>query len=285
MEKIQDLHHFHEKFWLPKSEKHIPECLKITSNSEPKYGLNPVKIKVMKETLAHRVLRSKKKESGLEKEIQHKQKPDFCRQEFCQYPKFLIGAACPKVHASFREAYAYDSEWPWRSKNHLNWLQTAQKYTDPLPSVQGWSNICMPDKETLVSDAGKLSVLDGLLGQLKAEGHRVLIYSQMTKMIDLLEEYMNHRKHTYIRLDGSSKIHERRDMVNDFQQRSDIFIFLLSTRAGGLGINLTAADTVIFYDSDWNPTVDQQAMDRAHRLGQTKQVTVYRLICKGTIGM
>merc|ERR1712008_228509 len=74
-----------------------------------------------------------------------------------------------------------------------------------------------------------------------------------------------------------------RDMVADFQNRQDIFIFLLSTRAGGLGINLTAADTVIFYDSDWNPTVDQQAMDRAHRLGQTKQVTVYRLICKGTI--
>ena len=69
-----------------------------------------------------------------------------------------------------------------------------------------------------------------------------------------------------MRLDGSSKIHERRDMVADFQTRQDIFVFLLSTRAGGLGINLTAADTVIFYDSDWNPTVDQQAMDRAHRL-------------------
>ncbi|KAH3851952.1 hypothetical protein DPMN_094439 [Dreissena polymorpha] len=91
------------------------------------------------------------------------------------------------------------------------------------------------------------------------------------------------KNHTYKRLDGSSKISERRDMVADFQARSDIFVFLLSTRAGGLGINLTAADTVIFYDSDWNPTVDQQAMDRAHRLGQTKQVTVYRLICKGTI--
>ena len=74
------------------------------------------------------------------------------------------------------------------------------------------------------------------------------------------------RQHSYMRLDGSSKIHERRDMVADFQNRQDIFVFLLSTRAGGLGINLTAADTVIFYDSDWNPTVDQQAMDRAHRL-------------------
>merc|ERR1712179_193104 len=105
----------------------------------------------------------------------------------------------------------------------------------------------------------------------------------MTRMIDLLEEYMSHRQHSFMRLDGSSKIHERRDMVADFQNRQDIFVFLLSTRAGGLGINLTAADTVIFYDSDWNPTVDQQAMDRAHRLGQTRQVTVYRLICKGTI--
>lgn len=152
-----------------------------------------------------------------------------------------------------------------------------------LRPYNGWSHITIPDKETLVTDSGKLSVLDGLLKRLKEEGHRVLIYSQMTKMIDLLEEYMWHRHHKYMRLDGSSKISERRDMVADFQARTDIFVFLLSTRAGGLGINLTAADTVIFYDSDWNPTVDQQAMDRAHRLGQTKQVTVYRLICKGSI--
>ncbi|XP_026088447.1 chromatin-remodeling ATPase INO80-like [Carassius auratus] len=138
-------------------------------------------------------------------------------------------------------------------------------------------------KESLITDSGKLHTLDLLLTRLKSQGHRVLIYSQMTRMIDLLEEYMVYRKHTYMRLDGSSKISERRDMVADFQSRTDIFVFLLSTRAGGLGINLTAADTVIFYDSDWNPTVDQQAMDRAHRLGQTKQVTVYRLICKGTI--
>ncbi|XP_042894335.1 chromatin-remodeling ATPase INO80-like isoform X1 [Penaeus japonicus] len=147
----------------------------------------------------------------------------------------------------------------------------------------GWSHVLIPDKHSLIMDAGKLYVLDTLLSRLKAEGHRVLIYSQMTKMIDLLEEYMWHRKHKYMRLDGSSKISDRRDMVADFQTKTDIFVFLLSTRAGGVGINLTAADTVIFYDSDWNPTVDQQAMDRAHRLGQTKQVTVYRLVCKATI--
>ncbi|GFY96189.1 DNA helicase INO80-like protein [Actinidia rufa] len=86
----------------------------------------------------------------------------------------------------------------------------------------------------------------------------------------MLTDYMNYRKYRYLRLDGSSSIMDRRDMVRDFQHRSDIFVFLLSTRAGGLGINLTAADTVIFYESDWNPTLDLQAMDRAHRLGQTK---------------
>lgn len=135
----------------------------------------------------------------------------------------------------------------------------------------------------LILDSGKLATLDRLLEKLKTEGHRCLIYFQMTRMIDLMEEYIAYKQYKYLRLDGSSKISDRRDMVSDWQTRPEIFIFLLSTRAGGLGINLTAADTVIFYDSDWNPTVDQQAMDRAHRLGQTKQVTVYRLITKGTI--
>ncbi|KAH0514568.1 DNA helicase INO80 [Microtus ochrogaster] len=171
-----------------------------------------------------------------------------------------------------------------------DWLnRRSQFFPEPAGGLwsirpqNGWSFIRIPGKESLITDSGKLYALDILLTRLKSQGHRVLIYSQMTRMIDLLEEYMVYRKHTYMRLDGSSKISERRDMVADFQTRNDIFVFLLSTRAGGLGINLTAADTVIFYDSDWNPTVDQQAMDRAHRLGQTKQVTVYRLICKGTI--
>ncbi|KAF4787962.1 DNA helicase INO80 [Turdus rufiventris] len=171
-----------------------------------------------------------------------------------------------------------------------DWLKQCSQFFPEHPGgllgirpQNGWSFIRIPDKESLITDSGKLHALDLLLTRLKSQGHRVLIYSQMTRMIDLLEEYMVYRKHTYMRLDGSSKISERRDMVADFQNRNDIFVFLLSTRAGGLGINLTAADTVIFYDSDWNPTVDQQAMDRAHRLGQTKQVTVYRLICKGTI--
>ncbi|KAI8137707.1 SNF2 family N-terminal domain-containing protein [Fennellomyces sp. T-0311] len=150
-------------------------------------------------------------------------------------------------------------------------------------SGHGYSMMKVPAMRDLILDSGKLATLDRLLEKLKAEGHRCLIYFQMTRMIDLFEEYIAYKQYKYLRLDGSSKISDRRDMVQDWQTRPEIFIFLLSTRAGGLGINLTAADTVIFYDSDWNPTVDQQAMDRAHRLGQTKQVTVYRLITKGTI--
>ena len=105
----------------------------------------------------------------------------------------------------------------------------------------------------------------------------------MTRMIDILEEYMSKKRYTYFRLDGSTNIADRRDMVNEFQINPNVFCFLLSTRAGGLGVNLTGADTVIFYDNDWNPTMDAQATDRAHRIGQTKPVSVYRLITKGTI--
>ncbi|KAM3180585.1 hypothetical protein ACTXT7_015997, partial [Hymenolepis weldensis] len=149
-----------------------------------------------------------------------------------------------------------------------------------LPLPPSWSHV---SPGYLIADSGKLKELDRLLAKLKREGHRVLIYSQMTKMIDLLEELMMYRSYAYLRLDGSSRLCDRRDMVAQWQTDPHWFVFLLSTRAGGLGINLTAADTVIFYDSDWNPTVDQQAMDRAHRLGQSKPITVYRLISKNTV--
>ncbi|KAK3681192.1 putative DNA helicase ino80 [Vermiconidia calcicola] len=153
----------------------------------------------------------------------------------------------------------------------------------PASQKQRFTHIQVPSMRRFVTDSGKLARLDQLLRQLKEGGHRVLLYFQMTKMIDLMEEYLTYRNYRYCRLDGSTKLEDRRDTVAAFQSSPDIFVFLLSTRAGGLGINLTSADTVIFYDSDWNPTIDSQAMDRAHRLGQTKQVTVYRLITRGTI--
>lgn len=144
------------------------------------------------------------------------------------------------------------------------------------------TTIYVPPLNTFIGDSGKMVILDELLPRLRAEGHRLLIYFQMTRMIDLIEDYLVRKGYTYLRLDGSLKASVRAEVIKDWQT-GDKFIFLLSTRAGGLGINLTAADTVIFYDSDWNPTADQQAMDRAHRLGQTRDVTVYRLITRGTV--
>lgn len=165
----------------------------------------------------------------------------------------------------------------------LELYPTKELLPTPDHEKKRFTNIAVPSMRRFVTDSGKLAKLDELLFRLKNEGHRVLLYFQMTRMIDLMEEYLTYRNYKYCRLDGSTKLEDRRDTVHDFQTRPDIFIFLLSTRAGGLGINLTSADTVIFYDSDWNPTIDSQAMDRAHRLGQTRQVTVYRLITRGTI--
>jgi chromatin-remodeling ATPase INO80 len=165
----------------------------------------------------------------------------------------------------------------------LDFYPSTRMLPAPDSEKKRFNSIVVPSMRRFVTDSGKLAKLDALLTQLKEEGHRVLLYFQMTKMIDLVEEYLTYRKYKYCRLDGSTKLEDRRDTVHDFQTRPEIFIFLLSTRAGGLGINLTTADTVIFYDSDWNPTIDSQAMDRAHRLGQTRQVTVYRLITRGTI--
>ncbi len=154
---------------------------------------------------------------------------------------------------------------------------------DLFYNMEGAADVEVPKFNKLVSDCAKLRILDDLLKKLKEEGHRCLIFCQMTKMLDILEDHLSWRKYTYFRMDGSSSIADRRDMVHEYQTSPNIFCFLLSTRAGGLGVTLTAADTVIFYDNDWNPTMDAQATDRAHRIGQTKKVTIYRLITKGTV--
>lgn len=102
----------------------------------------------------------------------------------------------------------------------------------------------------------------------KEGGHQVLIFSQMTETLNIMEDYLRYREWRYCRIDGSVKLMERQAQMDDFNTDKDIFVFMLSTRAGGLGINLQAADTVILFDSDWNPHQDAQAQDRAHRIGQ-----------------
>ncbi|XP_047401313.1 lymphoid-specific helicase-like [Sciurus carolinensis] len=137
--------------------------------------------------------------------------------------------------------------------------------------------------EELVTNSGKFLILDRMLPELKKRGHKVLLFSRMTRMLDILMDYCQLRNFNFSRLDGSMSCSEREENMHNFNTDRDVFIFLVSTRAGGLGINLTAADTVIIYDSDWNPQSDLQAQDRCHRIGQTKPVVVYRLVTANTI--
>jgi len=134
-----------------------------------------------------------------------------------------------------------------------------------------------------VQSSGKFVLLRKLLPKLKADGHRVLIFSQFTKVLDLMSDILETEGWRFERLDGSVSGTERQRAIDRFSDKnSDSFIFILSTRAGGVGINLTAADTVIVFDPDWNPQNDVQAMARVHRIGQTKTVQIYKLCTKGT---
>lgn len=159
----------------------------------------------------------------------------------------------------------------------------------PLSDFQLWQTIekyelsqaDIPDR--VILDSGKFAELDKLLPKLKSEGHRVLIFSQFTMMLDVLERYLDIRDHSYLRFDGQTAVVDRQEIIDRYTSDPNVFVFLLSTKAGGLGINLITADTVIIHDIDFNPYNDKQAEDRCHRLGQTKPVTIYKFIAEGTI--
>ena len=137
--------------------------------------------------------------------------------------------------------------------------------------------------QLMIKASGKLVLIDKLLPKLKADGHKVLIFSQMVRMLDILEDYIHAKGYSYERIDGTKRGNDRQEAIDRFSAKgSEKFIFLLCTKAGGLGINLTAADTCIIYDSDWNPQNDLQAQARCHRIGQTQMVKVYRLITRNT---
>uniref|UniRef100_A0A8C4I5P1 Chromodomain helicase DNA binding protein 8 n=1 Tax=Dicentrarchus labrax TaxID=13489 RepID=A0A8C4I5P1_DICLA len=168
----------------------------------------------------------------------------------CNHP-YLITGAEEKIVAELREVY------------------------DPLA----------PDfhLQALIRSAGKLVLLDKLLPRLKAGGHKVLIFSQMVRCLDILEDYLINKRYLYERIDGRVRGNLRQAAIDRFSKPdSDRFVFLLCTRAGGLGINLTAADTCVIFDSDWNPQNDLQAQARCHRIGQSKAVKVYRLITRNS---
>ncbi|XP_019408736.1 PREDICTED: SWI/SNF-related matrix-associated actin-dependent regulator of chromatin subfamily A containing DEAD/H box 1 isoform X3 [Crocodylus porosus] len=134
-----------------------------------------------------------------------------------------------------------------------------------------------------ILDSGKFRTLEHILSDLKEKGDRVVLFSQFTMMLDILEVLLKQQQHRYIRLDGKTQISERIHLIDEFNTDMGIFVFLLSTKAGGLGINLTSANVVILHDIDCNPYNDKQAEDRCHRVGQTREVQVIKLISKGTI--
>ncbi|KAI1841119.1 hypothetical protein JX266_012654 [Neoarthrinium moseri] len=154
---------------------------------------------------------------------------------------------------------------------------------DPWHEARMRLSIQFPDKRLLQYDCGKLQALDRLLRKLQTGGHRALIFTQMTKVLDILEQFLNIHGHKYLRLDGATKVEQRQILTDRFNNDPRILCFILSTRSGGLGINLTGADTVIFYDQDWNPAMDKQCQDRCHRIGQTRDVHIYRLVSEHTI--
>ncbi len=157
--------------------------------------------------------------------------------------------------------------WPWQ----------------PPPTIDDEDAI-PPVDETLITASGKMLLLDRLLPRLFQLGHKILIFSQFKTTLDILETYASQlRSYPTCRIDGSISQSSRAEQIRAFNTDPAVKLFLLSTRAGGQGINLTAADTVILFDSDWNPQQDLQAMDRAHRIGQKRPVVVYRLATRGTV--
>lgn len=150
--------------------------------------------------------------------------------------------------------------------------------------VEGVVNPSRGNSDLLYRVAGKFELLDRVLPKFKASGHRVLMFFQMTQVMDIMEDFLRMKDLKYMRLDGSTKTEERTEMLNAFNApNSDYFCFLLSTRAGGLGLNLQTADTVIIFDTDWNPHQDLQAQDRAHRIGQKNEVRILRLITTDSV--
>ncbi|KAJ2761436.1 swr1 complex component [Coemansia sp. BCRC 34490] len=165
----------------------------------------------------------------------------------------------------------------------LHMHRRVARHTGPMRPIEVRQQIAFPEPFLLQYDCGKLQALGRLLGRLVREGHRALIFTQMTKVLDILEKWLSLHGYRYLRLDGATKVEQRWRLTERFNHDSKWKVFISSTRAGGLGINLTGADTVIFYDSDWNHAMDAQCQDRCHRIGQQREVHIYRLISESTI--
>jgi ATP-dependent helicase STH1/SNF2 len=168
--------------------------------------------------------------------------------------------------------------------NMLMQLRKLCNHPFVFEEVEDQMNPTRMSNDLLWRTAGKFELLDRILPKFQATGHRVLMFFQMTQIMNIMEDFMRLRNIKYLRLDGSTKSDDRSELLKEFNApNSEYFCFLLSTRAGGLGLNLQTADTVIIYDSDWNPHQDLQAQDRAHRIGQKNEVRILRLITSNSV--
>ncbi|KAH9075751.1 SNF2 family N-terminal domain-containing protein [Lactarius deliciosus] len=168
--------------------------------------------------------------------------------------------------------------------NELMQLRKICQHPFLFDSVEDKINPAGLIDDKLVRSSGKIELLSRILPKFFSTGHRVLIFFQMTKVMDIMEDFLKMMGYKYLRLDGGTKTDERAGHVQQFNAKdSEIMVFILSTRAGGLGLNLQTADTVVIFDSDWNPHADLQAQDRAHRIGQTKSVRILRFITEKSV--
>lgn len=209
------------------------------------------------------------------------QRTDELQSIFNNFVLFVPPVSAPMswLHLSHPHPSKLNKE---RTREHVFSTELSPKMALLHPIISAMSTQ-FPDPRLIQYDCGKLQKLNIMLRQLKENQHRVLIFTQMTRMLDVLEAFLNYHGHIYLRLDGTTKVEQRQILMDRFNNDKRIFAFILSTRSGGVGVNLTGADTVIFYDSDWNPTMDAQAQDRCHRIGQTRDVHIYRLVSEKTI--
>jgi len=204
----------------------------------------------------------------------------FCDTLFYYFNIFIPKVISPGPQISI-------SKYNLNFSNSSGIYQTLYNNLLRIPNVLKYlslfKTIKCPDRKLVEYDSGKLIKLGELLKKLYANKSKALIFTQMTRMLDILEIFLNIHGFTYVRLDGSTKVELRQQIVDKFNNDKKVFCFISSTRSGGIGLNLTGADSIIFYDTDWNPAMDKQAQDRCHRIGQTRTVHIYRLITLSTI--
>ncbi|KAI9141409.1 P-loop containing nucleoside triphosphate hydrolase protein, partial [Paraphysoderma sedebokerense] len=197
--------------------------------------------------------------------------------------KDIISANCELLKALGGSSSTKSKQKNTSLQNIFLQLRKCLSHPYLIPGVEQDLKSAEEVKKRLIDSSGKLTLLHSMLPKLKARGHKVLIFSQFLETLDILEDYLTAEGYGYYRLDGSTSRVERQEKIDAFNApKSEAFVFILSTRAGGVGVNLTSADTVIIYDVDWNPHQDLQAISRAHRIGQTRKVLAYKLMTRGS---